>query len=133
MSSSTNTTNAPINVTPLPPKQNLKEKEMSVNKNYNIIHNNLGDHKNKITELQQNSMEVYHTTNNNPYSGYRDNYNYRYIGPNVSGYRELPTVYDGYAYDVNQLQITQNTLYITGVIVCTSLLIVGVMIGSSKS
>lgn len=94
---------------------------------------NLGYYQKKFTELQSKSNETYNTTNTNIYSSNNHNSNnYRFTGPNVTGYRELPTIYDGYAYDVNEWQITQNTIYITGVILCSSLLIVGIMLGSSK-
>jgi hypothetical protein len=91
---------------------------------------NLGYYQTKFNELQSKSNEIHHTTNTNSYS--TNNNNYRYTGPNVIGYRDLPTVYDGYAHDINEWQITQNTIYITGVILCSSLLIVGIMLGSSK-
>lgn len=105
------------------------------NQNYlNDISNNLagvGYYQNKFTELQGKSNEITQTTNMYS-SNNNQNNNYRFTGRNVVGYRELPNVYDGYAYDLNQWQITQNTIYITGVILCSSLLIVGVMLGSSK-
>lgn len=106
------------------------------NANYKTdISNNLviiGEYQNKFNELQSKSKEITQTSNTNMYSSNNQNINYRFDGPNLTGYRELPTVYDGYAYDLNQWQITQNTLYITGVILCSSLLIVGIMLGSSK-
>jgi hypothetical protein len=107
------------------------------NQNYlNDISQNLagvGYYENKFKELQGKSNEITRSTNTNMYStNNNQNINYRFTGPHVVGYRELPTVYDGYAYDLNQWQITQNTIYITGVILCSSLLIVGVMLGSSK-
>lgn len=100
-----------------------------------ISHNlaGIGYYQNKFTELQNKSNEITRTTNTNMYtSNNNQNINYRFTGPNVVGYRELPNVYDGYADDLNQWQITQNTIYITGVILCSSLLIIGVMLGSSK-
>jgi hypothetical protein len=112
---------------------------MATNQNQNylndISHNlaGVGYYENKFTELQGKSNEITQTTNTNMHSyDNNQNINYRFTGPNVVGYRELPNVYDGYAYDLNQLQITQNTIYITGLILCSSLLIVGVMIGSSR-
>jgi hypothetical protein len=107
------------------------------NQNYlNDISQNLasyGYYENKFNELKDRSVELTNSTNTNMYSTKNNqNINYRFTGPHVVGYRELPTVYDGYAYDLNQWQITQNTIYITGVILCSSLLIVGVMLGSSK-
>jgi hypothetical protein len=96
---------------------------------YNL--GNMKKYQTNYSDLSNNSVEIHQTSNTNIYDN-NNNINYRFTGPNVIGYRELPTVYDGYAYDINQWQITQNTIYITGVILCSSLLIVGVMLGSSR-
>lgn len=96
---------------------------------YNL--GNINKYQKKFNDLSNNSGEIYQSSNTNIYDN-KNNINYRFTGPNVIGYRELPTVYDGYAYDINQWQITQNTIYITGIILCSSLLIVGVMLGSSR-
>lgn len=94
---------------------------------------NAGYYQNKFKELQGKSKEITQTTNTNMYSSnVNNNMNYRFTGPNIVGYRDLPTVYDGYAYDLNQWQITQNTIYISGIVLCSSLLIIGIMLGSSK-
>ena len=82
--------------------------------------------------LINNSKEVHFMTNNHPYEKNVNKVNYRYSGPYVSGYKELPNVYDGYYTDINKLQLVENTLYISGVIVCSTLIIVGVMLASNK-
>ena len=104
----------------------------TVNQNVVNIQQSMNHYVNRINHLEENSNEIYSTSNNNPYEQNNNPINYRYYGPNISGYKELPNIYDGYYQDINQLQLTENTLYISGIIVCTSLIIVGVMLGSSK-
>ena len=43
-----------------------------------------------------------------------------------------PNVYDGLMYDSNQFQLYDNTLYIAGVVVCTTLLLTGITLVSFK-
>ena len=65
-----------------------------------------------------------------------------YTGPGLSGYYpernydvhtgRLPSVYDGLLYDSSMYQIYDSTFYVAGIVVCTTLLITGVIIASEK-
>jgi len=67
---------------------------------------------------------------------------YQYTGPGISGYYpernydvhtgRLPSVYDGLMYDSNMYQIYDSTFYVAGIVVCTTLLITGVIVASGK-
>jgi hypothetical protein len=65
-----------------------------------------------------------------------------YAGPGLSGYNpelnydandgRLPSVYDGLMYDSSMYQIYDSTFYVAGIVVCTTLLITGVIVASGK-
>lgn len=95
---------------------------------YNDQYNQYFD---KRKKLATQSNEIRNTTNTKPYNRNPNPKNYRYIGPYVNGYKEIPNVYDGFERDIYQLQVTQNSMYITGIIACTSLILAGVILGSS--
>lgn len=66
----------------------------------------------------------------------------QYTGPGLSGYYpqmnydanngRLPSVYDGLLYDSSMYQLYDSTFYVAGIVACTTLLITGVIIASSK-
>jgi hypothetical protein len=66
----------------------------------------------------------------------------KYTGPGISGYYpelnydvhngRLPSVYDGLLYDSSMYQIYDSTFYVAGIVVCTTLLITGIIIASER-
>jgi hypothetical protein len=65
-----------------------------------------------------------------------------YTGPALSGYYpernydvhtgRLPSVYDGLIYDSDMYQIYDSTFYVTGIVVCVTLLITGIIVASEQ-
>lgn len=101
-----------------------------VNKNVNDIQKAMDRYQSKQNYLNQNSDEIYYSTNTVPHLKNINKINYRYSGSKITGYKELPNIYDGYYKDINQMQLAENTIYVSGVIVCTSLLIAGIVLAT---
>lgn len=95
-------------------EQNLYANMNKEYKNYIDISNNIGKYTSTANYLSENN-NVYH------YDDIQD--------PNtITGYNEPKDIKTAINKDINEMMLYQNSIYITGVIACTTLLIAAIMI-----
>ncbi len=94
--------------------QNIQANQTKQYQNYIDISNNIGSYDDTVDILERNNI-IYH------YNDEQD--------PNtIIGYNEPKDISYAINNDINELKLYQNSIYITGVIACATLLISAIMI-----
>lgn len=94
----------------------------------NSIKNNNLDFSNNYLDISNNITSYYNTQTQ--LIGDNNKYHYNNIDDvsTLLGYKEPKDIKTAINNDINEIKLYQNTIYITGIIACTTLLIASIMI-----
>jgi len=93
--------------------QSIQSNKATMDNNYIDISNNIGAYNTTVTELSNNNVYHYNDTQD----------------PNtIIGYNAPKDIKTAINNDINELELYQNSIYITGIIACATLLISAIFI-----
>jgi hypothetical protein len=94
--------------------QNIQANQTKQYQNYIDISNNIGSYDDTVDILERNNIKYHYNDEQDPNT--------------IIGYNEPKDISYAINNDINELKLYQNSIYITGVIACATLLISAIMI-----
>ena len=94
--------------------QNIQANQTKQYQNYIDISNNIGSYDDTVDILERNNTTYHYNDEQDPNT--------------IIGYNEPKDISYAINNDINELKLYQNSIYITGVIACATLLISAIMI-----